>query len=70
MDSIYSPPQFIFDPRSIEHTVARYRADKLQRWSIVLQMFRYTVNHVSGEENVWRDLLSRWGAPDLKELHI
>jgi hypothetical protein len=24
-------------------------------------MFRYEIEHVSGEDNVWGDLLSRWG---------
>nr|CCA16747.1 PREDICTED: polyproteinlike putative [Albugo laibachii Nc14] len=29
--------QSIFDPRSIDNAMARYRADKLQRWAMVLQ---------------------------------
>jgi hypothetical protein len=33
--------QYIFDPHSVDSTVAKYCADKLQRWSMVLQMFRY-----------------------------
>ena len=62
--------QFIFDPRSIDNAIARYRADKLQRWSMVLQMFRYTVEHVAGSENVWGDLLSRWSRPNYNKERV
>ena len=52
--------QFIFVTRSVDNAITRYRADKLQRWSMVLQAFRYTLDHVAGSENVWGELLSRW----------
>jgi hypothetical protein len=42
--------------------MARYQADKLQQWAMTLSMFQYEIEHVPGEENVWGDLLSRWGA--------
>ncbi|KAE9001180.1 hypothetical protein PF001_g4527 [Phytophthora fragariae] len=42
--------------------MARYQADKLQRWAMSLLSFRYVIEHVPGEANVWGDLLSRWGA--------
>jgi hypothetical protein len=32
--------QYIFNPTSVNGTVAKYQADKLQRWSMVLQMNR------------------------------
>lgn len=51
---------FILDLRSVDNAIARYRDDKLPRRSMVLQMFRYTVEHVAGSEYVWNDLLSRW----------
>jgi hypothetical protein len=54
--------KYIFDPKSVNGNIARYQADKLQRWSMVLQMFRYQIEHIPGESNVWGDLLSRWGA--------
>ncbi len=61
--------KYIFDPKSVNGNIARYQADKLQRWSMVLQMFRYQIEHISGESNVWGDLLSRWGAKkDIQEL--
>ena len=55
--------QYIFDPTSVDSNIARYQADKLQRWSMVLASFKYEIEFVSGEDNVWGDLLSRWGAP-------
>jgi hypothetical protein len=54
--------QYIFDPHSVDSTVAKYRANKLQRWSMVLQMFRYEIEYIRGEDNVWGDLLSRWAS--------
>jgi hypothetical protein len=42
--------------------MARYLADKLQLWALSLMSFRYTIEHVPGDENAWGDLLSRWGA--------
>ncbi|OWZ13085.1 hypothetical protein PHMEG_00013655 [Phytophthora megakarya] len=38
----------------------RYQADKLQRWAMVLTVYRYVIEHISGENNVWADILSRW----------
>jgi hypothetical protein len=60
--------QYIFNPTSVNGTVAKYQADKLQRWSMVLQMFRYKIEHVPGEDNVWGDMLSRWGAKDGQQI--
>jgi hypothetical protein len=54
--------QYIFDPHIAESTVPKYRADKLQRWSMVLQIFRYEIEYIRGEDNVWGDLLSRWAS--------
>ncbi|KAJ0408845.1 hypothetical protein P43SY_000741 [Pythium insidiosum] len=54
--------QYIFDPHSIDSNVTRFQADKLQRWASTLTTFRYEIEHVAGEANVWGDLLSRWGA--------
>ncbi|KAE9289660.1 hypothetical protein PF008_g25832 [Phytophthora fragariae] len=53
---------YIFDPYATDGAMARYQADKLQRWAMSLLSFRYVIEHVPGEANVWGDLLSRWGA--------
>ncbi|KAE8999859.1 hypothetical protein PR001_g18944 [Phytophthora rubi] len=54
---------YIFNPYAVDAGIHRYQADKLQRWALGLSCFNYEIEHVSGEENVWGDLLSRWGAP-------
>ena len=53
---------YIFDPLATDSNMARYQADKLQRWAMTLTRFKYQIEHVAGEDNVWGDLLSRWGA--------
>jgi hypothetical protein len=58
--------QYIFDPHSVNTSIAKYQADKLQRWTMVLQMFKYEIEYISGEDNVWGDLLSRWGSRPLQ----
>lgn len=52
---------YIFDAEG-RGAVHRHTAERLERWSIVLASFRYRICHVDGEQNVWADLLSRWGA--------
>ena len=48
----------IFSPTAVSRPVAQ----KLQRWALEIQKFHYEIHHVSGEENVWSDLMTRWGA--------
>jgi hypothetical protein len=37
-------------------------AELLIRMGIALRDFNFEIHHISGEDNVWADLLSRWGA--------
>ena len=37
-------------------------AEKLQRWALDIQRFRYEIEHIKGEENLWADMMTRWGA--------
>lgn len=39
---------------------------KLMRWAFELQSYRYTIEHIEGEKNVWADILSRWTVPEVK----
>ncbi len=39
-----------------------FTEEKLQRWALSLNAFPFTIEHVSGEDNVWADLLTRWGS--------
>ena len=54
---------YIFDPLGSRPTLPKHIADRLSRWALHLLGFRYTIHHITGEDNVWSDLLSRWGAP-------
>ena len=35
---------------------------RLERWALEMQQYRFDIEHIEGEKNVWADLLSRWGA--------
>ncbi|POM74204.1 Hypothetical protein PHPALM_8883 [Phytophthora palmivora] len=52
---------YIFDPHSVSASVPKCTADKLHRWSLLLMGYQYEIHDISGDENVWADLLSRWG---------
>ena len=54
--------QYIFNPAGQSPSLARYQAHKLERWALVLSSFPYTIECLPGDDNVWGDLLSRWGA--------
>ncbi|ETV94798.1 hypothetical protein H310_11472 [Aphanomyces invadans] len=52
----------IFNPMGQSPNTAKYQADKLQHWDLVMSTFSYMNESVSGENNAWEDLLSRWGS--------
>ncbi|KAK1929994.1 Transposon Tf2-8 polyprotein [Phytophthora citrophthora] len=54
--------RYILDPQSVVSTVPKYTADKLHRWANILKTYNYNIHDITGEENVWADLLSRWGS--------
>jgi Chromo (CHRromatin Organisation MOdifier) domain/RNase H-like domain found in reverse transcriptase len=54
--------KYIFNPQSVVAAVPKYTADKLQRWALLLMSYEYTIQDIPGEDNVWADLLSRWGS--------
>jgi RNase H-like domain found in reverse transcriptase/Reverse transcriptase (RNA-dependent DNA polymerase) len=49
----------IFAPDRV--TTKRHVSAKLHRWALKLMSYQYVVNHIPGDENVWADMLSRWG---------
>jgi hypothetical protein len=53
---------YIFNMNATNGTMARYRADELQRCAMSLMSFKYMTQHVPGEVNVRGGLLIRWGA--------
>ncbi|GMF18554.1 unnamed protein product [Phytophthora fragariaefolia] len=54
---------YMFNPFASDSGMQRYQADKLQRWSMTMTTYRYVIEHVRGSDNVWADMLSRWGSP-------
>ncbi|ETW04755.1 hypothetical protein H310_03902 [Aphanomyces invadans] len=44
---------YIFYPRGQSPIMAKYQTDKLQCWALVMSTFPYTIESVSGEDNVW-----------------
>jgi len=51
---------YIFDPVGQNPGIARHTANKLMRWALKLSGYRYVIEHLSGERNVWADILTRW----------
>ncbi|KAE9009233.1 hypothetical protein PR001_g16486 [Phytophthora rubi] len=49
---------YIFDPST---ELKRHVRDKLQRWAMRISGLPYTIEHIAGIDNVWADLVSRWG---------
>jgi len=54
---------YIFDPYGRNPGINRQVANKLLRWALKLCGHRYVIEFISGESNVWADLLTRWSAP-------
>jgi hypothetical protein len=61
LDTDHRNLRYIFDPHSVSSSVPKYTADKLHRWALLLMAYKYEIYDISGEDNVWADLLSRWG---------
>lgn len=54
---------YIFDPYGRNPGINRQVANKLMRWALKLCGHNYAIEFLSGERNVWADLLTRWAAP-------
>ena len=52
--------KFIYNPHSVDPTLAKHTVHKLQRWALKLAVFCYEIEFIPGEENVWADMMSRW----------
>lgn len=54
-----------YNLKSILHPgmVSKAVLGRLQRWSLALQNYDFSVYQVRGEDNVFADLISRWGNP-------
>jgi hypothetical protein len=59
--SLYSDHKnlvYILDPE--RRQVMKHADDRLSRWALNLMTFKFSVEHISGEDNVVADMLSRW----------
>ena len=54
---------YVFNPGGRQESPSAHSAAKLIRWALRLSAYSYTIEHVPGEENVWADMLTRWGSP-------
>jgi hypothetical protein len=52
---------YIYNLLSADPTLALYIVHKLQRWALKMSVYSYRMEHVMGELNYWKDLMTRWG---------
>ena len=50
----------LYDPYGRNPGIPRHTASKLMRWAIKLSAFRYVIQHLPGDRNIWADMLTRW----------
>ena len=53
---------YIFDPLSRSVPASRTCGDRLERWQLQLRSYSFSIEHITGEDNVWADIFTRWGA--------
>jgi len=51
---------FFFAPLYVEPALGRHIVSKVPRWALYLSRFNYAIEHVSGENNVFSDIFTRW----------
>ena len=60
---------YILDPSG--RNVSKNVDDRLERWAMKLSGLFYIIEHISGEDNVWADMLTRWASkPAVKSLRV
>ena len=55
---------FIFNQETTSVPYKQHTLDKLYRWSLKLTSLDYIIEYFPGHQNVWADMLSRWGSPN------
>lgn len=62
---------YIYNPAPVNPRVFKHVKNKVERWDLRLSGFHYEVVHISGEDNVWAHLLSRWSSRNQpKPMHV
>lgn len=59
---------FIFDPLGIVTDLSQTSIRKVLLWAVLLSSYNYAFYHISGDDNVWADILGRWSAPVIHRL--
>ena len=54
---------YLFNPTRVTPDVRMASVSRVHRWAHWMQQFRYTVSFISGNDNVWADMLSRFASP-------
>ncbi len=49
-----------FDHYGSNPSIGRHTASKLMRCALKLSAYKYVIEHLPGERNVWADMLTRW----------
>ena len=58
---------FMLDPLSSSCRVRGNSLDKIARWAFALFQLKFDIHHISGDDNVLADLLTRWGGAKIPE---
>ena len=61
---------YLYDPLGQNPGLARHTACKLIRWALKFSGFRYVIEHVAGETNVWADMLTRLAVDRKVKAHM
>jgi hypothetical protein len=51
---------YIYNPLSLDPSLARHVVKKLQSWALKMSVFSNRMEHFMGELNYWTDLMTRW----------
>lgn len=55
---------YMMSPTLFNANVSLNIVHKVKRWELRLYEFNFTIDHISGEDKVWADILTRWEAPE------
>ncbi|KAE8960197.1 hypothetical protein PR001_g30462, partial [Phytophthora rubi] len=58
---------YIFAPHD---ELKKHVRDRLQRWAMRLCGFHYRIEHISGDDNVWADIVSRWHVREADSISV
>lgn len=60
---------FIFDPTTLMPDIGQVALRKVLPWAVRMSAYDYVCYHISGTDNIWADLLTRWCIPLTIRLH-